>query len=351
MEPRDLGLQDVDVRAAVRVYNDSIVDRLGESDQLGAVLLAPRTYSVKDDPEFHLLGFQLFKTNERYGLNLPRSVVSLVHVDRNEVHAARAIKRNEQASDDPGEPTDYEASSVNQFSLDLRERFPELEWPAGRYLATVHILDQSTNRAAFNVSLGPEYDRDPAVAEFLARQRTQRLPRAIAPSAVAPEGARPAAAYRPAERTPQPPAAPGVVLAVDERVVVDPAPAWVLRGAFRAVPAACEVVPTGPALAAAQAEGWPGVGDPAAVAVLGVTLVLVGNVEVGPYVVRLDVPSHDAAGLASPERAVTGQFAVDLRAVPGMPRRPQTYTIRAFCGEAMSAPVDVGVVTEAMLRR
>jgi hypothetical protein len=353
MNPTDLGLDDVDVRAASRQYNDDIVDRLAEKNQLGAVLLAPRTYSLRDDPKFMLLGFQVVDTSQRYGVSLrPKAILTLVYPERNEVWASLAIRRNEQATDEVAEPTPYKATSVNQFTADLRERLPSVEWRPGRYLATVHILDQCTNRAAFDVSLGPEYDKDPAVAEFLARKRVVPLPRVVHPSSIASPGERPVASYRANDKTPPAPASgPGLTIAVDERVVVDPAPAWVLRGSYRLVPAPSEVVPTGAALAAAQKDGWAGVGDPEAVAVIGVTLVLVGSLVGTPYVVRVEVPSYDRAGLSSPERMVVGQFALDLRALPGMPRRPQTYTMWAFSGAVMAGPTTFSVVTQEMLAR
>ena len=82
-----------------------------------------------------------------------------------------------------------------------------------------------------------------------------------------------------------------------------------------------------------------------------INLVIAGNIMTGPFVAPLRVASFDRVDRNAAESVVTGQFEIDLFALPQTSKVPQTYSsIWAYSGEVRRTPVLAAVVTPEMLK-
>ena len=99
----------------------------------------------------------------------------------------------------------------------------------------------------------------------------------------------------------------------------------------------------------ASRRQWRDVGDPNATAVIPITLLLIGNIETGPWTIELRVPTFDPIPGGVAGTVVAGAFEIDLLSLPQMPRVPQTYFLRAISGEVITEPAMTALVPEEAL--
>lgn len=229
----------------------------------------------------------------------------------------------EDDDEDPGEGT-----YTSNFSADLVEVLGVPRLPGTTLVCAVLLRGLASNQVRSAIVRSPADPVDPAVEALRAAEAEEERPERVDP-----EPGSPWPSYGAAAGAPEPPAAPGLTLAVAPR-----APASgqvVLRGAWRLAARPRDLVRP-------RADGRPlDVKDPAATAVLPITLVLVGERVVGPYVIDLRVPSHDPAppdGVVA-DRVVTGRFALDLMATRALRGRTrQRYHLYALSGDALAGP-------------
>ena len=205
--------------------------------------------------------------------------------------------------------------------VELRELLG-LPWEPARYLFTVLLRGEVSNRAAVELVAAP----GSAAAGGQADENA---------GSVWPLPGVPLPAYRRQAESPPIPPEPGVLFAPQRLVDLDRQSHWPLYGAFRLAPLAGETVKPGwrdPYYDARPAEPKP-------VAVVGVTLLVASAEDGTPSTFAVRVPAWSrAAG------AVTGYFNLDLFDLPGIPRAPGTYFISAFSGETLAGPLASALV-------
>ncbi len=320
--------------AAVERVSSLLRDR----DMKGIWLASPGRLAIDQDFRVSILGFDYFDTSVRGRQYLAESgVVVATRVEGRETFAALVSNPKPQAG--PGGPVDESPlpamSILRTFTIALRDRLRHLPWRTGSYVVDVMLGQQVSNRARFQVTAGVAAERDPAVAAFIEQQRM---------GASAPKDLRPAQEsggdlpnYRKTANSLPLPADIGIELAVERVSVFRPGAKSVLRGSYR--------------LPVPSAFYRGGSGDGVSTtATVPITLVIVGNIMPGPFVAPLMVASYDRIERGALESVVTGQFEIDLFALPETSKVPQTYSIWAYSGEVRSAPATAAVVSPEMLK-
>jgi hypothetical protein len=203
------------------------------------------------------------------------------------------------------------ARAVEVFRADLHDH---VEWRPGTWHLHVLAMDRRSNTCHVALGASPS-TYDPAVAEHARRERARAEPPQVWPTPD-PHGGAPR--YVSSEGTPQIPDRPAIALAAERVVRLGAGARWILHGSFRTICRPHHIAPNG--------------------AVVTVTLVLTGSDDPGPFAVTMRVPSFAVIDPKAPPETVTGVFAVDLLALPGMPRAPQTYAVYAFAAEATGGP-------------
>jgi hypothetical protein len=319
-----LGLSDVDLWGDLDEARSRVVDRLFDDDVAGLRLQAPGEVPLGTRQRLPLVIGYALPLRELATMDLDNTAVAVaVEARSGRVRAGLARKPVESSPGPQSDPGDGE--SLGMLATDLRERL-RLPWEPATWLVTVLLRDRASNRARVELTpAGGSYE-DPAVAALLATAAAERAAPAVWPAEAdgAADGALPS--YRESSLTPPLPGAPGIALRARDRVVVlrDGARA-VLGGSLRVTPLAHELRGERP--------------------VVDVTLVITGSGDATPFVARLGVPCDGDAS------SVTGRFALDLLALAGLPRSPQTLFVHAFHGDVMSGPTPVAFVGEEALAR
>jgi hypothetical protein len=211
------------------------------------------------------------------------------------------------------------AASVWRVELVNRLGLP---WAPGVHRLVAIALDRASAPSIVRVE-GAAATHDPAVDDYVARERERRAPAAVWP-APDPQGRAPL--YLRTDRSPRLRDASegdGVALAAPRVVVARDGATCLLDGSFR-LPSRRDAIAASGAIAA-------------------ITLVITATEDAAPIVVPLRVPSFDAA----PQATVTGFFSVDLFGLTPMAQRPQTYFVHAIAGAGVVADaVTVAVIPE-----
>lgn len=313
---------------------------LREGDKKGLWLAAHSPLGIDQDTDATVFGFDFFSTRERGSRFFNQNaVVIATRVESRETFANLVVEPVEKDPDKPkAEPDNTPGPDIQllmRFTIPLRERLENLPWRAGTYLVDVLFDDLVSNRVQFKLTAGLAAEKDPAIAEFIEKQRAaEGGPKELRP---APSGNRKAPTYEKTDESLEIPAAAGIALSAERVSVYKEDARSVLRGSFRL-----------PVPAAFYRPGAAGSG--AATAAVPITLVLIGNLMPGPFVVPLLVASYDAVDRKAAESTLTGQFEIDLFALPETSKVPQTYTIWAYSGAVRSTPVKAAVVTPEMLK-
>ena len=346
MEQGELGLTDTQFWENLVDHEDRILDGFDEREFQGLVLDGPRQVRLSSGPDLPLVGVRASSIRDEALLShYLRLVLVVSRLEGDEVRAGTAFRINEDARG-RGRPRDGatfpEGRAVKLFGIAASERIDDLPWQAGTLQAHLLLYDQRSN--GVTVSLVGNQVQDPVVREFLAAQKQPGYPRAVWPAvgALRSDGH----PYRARPDSPPVPGRSGIALAVERVVVKRPRATCVVRGSFALPVRERDVVRPPPP---PPGDGWVDVGDPAAKAVLPITLVLTGDTIADPILVHLHVPAYDAV---APGDLATGHFAVDLfGVVPDEALEAQTYAVWAISGAVLSSPALVGVVTPDMLPR
>ena len=334
-------------------FEEALVSRFQESDFLGLVLDGPSSVRLDERTTLPLLGIRACTIRDNIALGLQRrAVVIAARLDGHQTFAATAFRLPDEPRP-PSRPRDPNSlpkgRTVKAFSLSLLDRLPGIPWKPGTWQTTVLLYDQRSNPVI--TRLEAPSSQDPAVHDFLATQRRPGYPGVVSP-ALDPTTANP---YRPRPDSTPPPAKPAIVLAIDRVGVQGSGRSCLLRGSFCLPVLQSDVVRPLPGPAGsdaeqlARADGWVDVGDPAARAVLPLTVLLTGDQHADPILVRLSVPVYGPLETGSNGQVASGHFSIDVfHSVPGgLPI--QSYAVWAISRGITSAPVLLGIVSEAML--
>ncbi|MCB9761300.1 MAG: hypothetical protein H6739_15770 [Alphaproteobacteria bacterium] len=253
-----------------------------------------------------------------------RGVVVVVDPEARLVLAGRV-----SPSPPPGPPgaSPRTGTTMTRERIDLRAHLG-LPWRPSRLRVCVLQRDQRTPWVETELVPSGRRFQDPEIARHLALLKARMVPREVDPLP-----GDPLPRYTADEDALAVPDTPGLALSADRVVVLEPGARCVLRGAFRVAARPQELLPVGEA------------GQPTAI--VGVTLVVIGADTPEPVTLRLRVPCFDAVDPEDPE--VTGHFAMDLLAYPGLRKTPQTRFVYGFCGEHVGGPAAYALVPLAWL--
>lgn len=327
-------------------------DQFGERKFDGLLLDGPRQVPLSSRGDLPLVGVRGSTIADNVTLSIQRRLVLVVsRLESDEVCAATAFRINDDMRGRPRTPKDPaklpKGRTVKVFRLSARERLDDLPWRAGHLQAQLLLFDQRSNAVTVRLAGTADNVQDPAVRDFLASQRRPAYPPAIWPSPVAAPGER--APYRARPDSPDLPREVGIALAADRVIVKGPATKAMLRGSFNLPVLERDVVREQPAPADRNPDDgvWVDVGDPAATAVMPISLILSGDTVADPIVLAMQVPVYGGGG---PGQLAAGHFAIDLfGSLPGL--EPQTYAVWAVSRAVTSKPALVGVVSRDMLPR
>lgn len=247
----------------------------------------------------------------------------------------------------PAAPPEDDDPIMDLFPLSLTDRVRGLEWGPGVIRAWVVLYDQRSNPVTTEVV--KQKIADPEVAKFLEQLRTPAY--AEQPS---PPPGDPLPSYGRPEGAPPVPEQVGVALALPRVTLGGEGAELVVRGSFRVPLRRRELVrPLTPEEEAARERAFAdrGLTPPRrATAVVQLALMLFGDTDPGPRVVRLFAPTWDPV---DPERLdgaiVTGHFALDLCRETGL--RYETYAVWALGGGELTGPTLAAIVDPAMVPR
>ena len=311
------------------------------------------------------------------------AVLVATRLPSNQTFVGEAFVRK-RSDDSPRRPNPDapEGVSVAVKDTDVRARLPELPWRPGEVVAWVLYRDQASNGARATLAAGPgDPTREPAVARYLADQDVG-YPQPVWPPALPGE---PYPRWTRGDDHPALPAGPGVALSVDRTVKVPLVgkARCVLRASVRVPFRRRYLVRPDPGVAAeplpdlarsrdelsAQDERalreavarveqrramglvWQDAGDPAATAVVPLTVVAVRADEAGSVVFPLQLPIHTPIDPARPPEALEAHVAVDLLELPfGLRLTGGTSFLYAFTDGLMAGPAQTAVVRERDLR-
>jgi hypothetical protein len=358
MKQGALGLTDEQFWEDSTPFEEAIVERFLADDYKGLVIDGPRSVGLDEHDTIPLLGVRASTIREDFALGLQRrAVIVATRLEGHETLAATAFRQPDERRP-PARPRDPatlpEGRTADAFSISLTARLPGLPWRPGTWQITLLLYDGRSN--AVVTRLEGSTSQDPEVQAFLAAQRRPGFPPPIAPSF---DLTSPVNPYRPRPDSPAPPADPAISLAVDRVVIAGSGRSCVLRGSFCLPVLSRDVVrplpgpPGSEAEQRALADGWVEVGDPAAVAVVPITILLTGDQRAEPILISMQVPVYgplDGPLDMQPDGQVArGHFAVNLFGnVPGA-LAIQSYAVWAISRGIISDPVRVGVVSEKML--
>jgi len=338
-------------------FEEALVERFLEADFMGLLLDGPRSVLLNEHETIPLLGVRASTIRDDFALSLQRrAVIVATRLEGHETLAATAFRQPDEQRP-PARPRDPatlpEGRTADAFSLSLTTRLPELPWRPGTWQTALLLYDCRSNIVV--TRLDGNSSQDPAVQEFLAAQRRPGFPLPIAPSFDPTSPTSPANPYRPRPDSPALPAGPAISLAIDRVVIAGSGRSCVLRGSFCLPVLPRDVVrplPGPPGSAAEQlgrADGWGEVGDPLAMAVVPISILLTGDQRAEPILVSMQVPIYGPLELQPDGHVARGHFAIDLFGnVPGT-LAIQSYAVWAISRGIISDPVRVGVVSEKML--
>lgn len=352
-------------------------------DKFGLYIDAPGEVDPTVRKSLPVPFFYVAQLREAYKVDLETMVkVVASRVEDRTLKIANALTPKDKRAKEPKVGKDSTDPTSEKEVLDLQAQL-KLLGEKGTYHVLVLLRDQMSNVVVTRVVQRKIINEDPEVVKFLEiHRRPLPVPPPLPPSVEllwTPEAAGSMMPPKAPDGSPDMPAEPGIALSVERVVLKRLGATAVLKGAFRLKVLKRELVPPElppdyqpPVAGPAQVPLSPLPGQPASLAapdsadpaallvrpiygvprpsaILPITLVILGYVDVAPTVIRLNVPTYDNLDPAAPEMVATGHFALDLLANPNIRLTPQTFAIYAFCGEIIAGPQLMATVTEAML--
>ena len=318
---------------------DDVVDRFLESDDTGYFLDAPHELCVVNRSSFPVLML----------MSIPASVTSVAPVHRTGFFTVTRLESNDVAIGrafewKPAVKTGetytgpaYEGNTIQPFSVDLKQRVPDLAWRPGTLSVRFVHLDQVSEPVSVTLVQTPHGPVDREVEAFVVANRGRGYPKAVFPA----HDADALLGYRLYPYLPAP-AEAGVTISLDTPEVKLNDESWNLRGALRLPLLPREVVREaegggGDRLAQLGGAGWEDVGDEHAVGVIPVTLLMTGPDCLDPGVITLQVPVYsNVNGADLPGELLEGHFNVNLRKMEGVPLHAEKLYLYAMSGAHLS---------------
>jgi hypothetical protein len=341
MDDDNLGLLDEEFWADLESRSGKIAGGLRAAGFFGTRIAAPAFVSLaqRDSVPVAVCRVATLADAAKVDITL-RALATAVDLDTGDVRASRAFyEDNEEPFEAVPAPPEYAAAidpkpvgtTAEVMQFDARERLG-VPWRPATYLVTLVVLDQVSNRRKVTLQTSPSTYEDPAVKEFLEKERLRIGPPPAGPRAAEGE---PFAHFRKRPESPPPPAKPGIAMAAPRVFVLGSATSCLLSGSFRVPLARHQIVPPGP-------------GD-AGGAVVPLSLLLTGSKHAEPTTIAMQVPIFDAIDSGAPPETVVGYFAVELLHVEGVADSPQTFFVHAFSGEVLGGPLAVAFVPPELL--
>jgi hypothetical protein len=330
----ELGLSDEEFWGKDPARDSRLDDRLYRAGLRGTLIGAPSRVPLGARETLPLMVARVASFQDAARTDFAElAVVTALDLETNELRAGMLVERPDNY-EPPAKlpvPENLGTGHVSRIHHAELRRQLALAWRPSSLLVGLVVRDSSSNRVRVELSPSDQSYRDPEVERFLAAEAERN----VAPLPWPPPG-EPLPCYQAIEGSPEVPVGPSIALAGDRVVVADERARLVLCGSFRLPLVRREIVP----VVARPAEPLPS-------AVLAVSLLVVGADLALPTVVPLRVPVWDESPTVG--ALVTGHFALDLLALPVMPRVAQTYFVYAFRGEAMAGPLPMALVDPSML--
>jgi hypothetical protein len=346
MSKGPLGLADEDFWGDYQKTRQETKTRILREGLHGLLMDAPEFVPLDIHETVPVVGWFVRTLREDNTLDTERQMlVAALDLETNRLRIGPALDTGKIAEPKTPVTTDPgEGLALNMFETEL-VRFIQLPKSAGQYRVAVIAREFISNAVTVQLGASLASFQDPEVIRFLEERRKYSIPPPpdpIWPPLPGQGGLLPS--YRSQAGSPPVPEKPGIAFSVERVVVTEPGASCVLRGSYRLPVLRQEVVRTDK-----KTGMLPKVGDPAATAVLTINLVMTGSDSTGPYVIRLHVPSYETVERKGRTDYTTGFFNLDLFQLDGMPRMPMTYFLYAFCGDVVSGPTPIALISSDML--
>jgi hypothetical protein len=237
-----------------------------------------------------------------------------------------------------------------KMMIDLHTQLRVLDRP-GKYRIVVLLQQQASNVVETVVEQKRVQHPDPEAQKFIESFKLPEIPPPPPPppSVELRWVRKPDAPLQPLEGSPPIPDKPGIEMKVDRVVLNKPGASAILKGSFRLPVLKRDLLPERPSDMDLRVPFTPEYGMPRPIAMLPITLVILGSESAVETVISLSVPTFDPFDPASKENVGTGFFAIDLLANPNLRGEARIFSIYAFCGEFMKGPAVMATVTPEML--
>lgn len=307
-----------------------ILPRLLREKFQGLLIDAPRIVRVDQRDSAPVAGY--FVRSLRNDLTIDQEeqmLVASIDLETNVLSVGLALKSGKIRAPGPPAPTSDpgEGTTANLFKTELR-RALNLPWQPGRYRVAVLLREFLSNPVTIEFT-----GSDASGLRTRSVRGQAETPPKIYPEPAAGQAGLSLPDYRRRDTSPAVPTQPGIEFNVKSEVSVAPGAICPLHGSFR-----LPVIKTGDSAGNSGASK-----DRRPSAIVAITIVVTGDDAVGPWVIRLKVPTYDPIKPGA-RTMVTGFFNLDLFRVTEFPRRPMTCYLTAFGGEFISGPKTVKLI-------
>lgn len=299
---------------------------------------APKEIDLGSRKTFPLAIYEHGTPKDRYHYDLNSSAwVVVMDVFRNDIRFNVAVPMEDNQT--PPEPTDNTSSAITSKDvIDLAERV-ELPMRPGTYIAQIINRDHVSNRATTVIKGSVSPFPDPEVAKFIAEEAHKReippvwpalIPRGHAPTFVKQAG------------SPNPPEGSGIALNAKRVQMAGRDSACLLQGSFRLPANFGRYIP----LDKRSADKT----KPIETVRMPVHILVTGSESPLAFTARMMIPAYDAVKDPKDAAPVTGYFNFDLLDYADLRKKPQTYFIYLFSGDAMFGPLPMALVDPGEIR-
>lgn len=324
-----LGLADDDFWGDLAGPRAAALQRFVASPWRGYVLDAPTVVNLGVRDTLPLVLLRAVSAVDSAAHDVQRNAVLVaVRRDTGETFVAKAFEQKyTPPARRPRVPPSPSVTLCDGFVFDLRARMPALPWAPGEVTLYALVRDLATDGLVVKLAVpsGPSFHEAP-------------MPDGPWP----PAGDPPLPRYTRGPASPAVPASPGVTLVCPRVMLLERDAPCVLEGAFHLADGAPAPAPDDePTVRTTRL-------DPTAIApeepcLVRLTLVLTGDALDEVWQCALALPATRRDG------ACTGHFALDLFALPDVPRAPGTYALWAFATDVIAGPTPLALVPEDRL--
>jgi hypothetical protein len=308
-----------------------ILPRLLREKFQGLLIDAPRSVRVDQRDSAPVAGYFVRSLRSNLAIDQEKQMlVAAVDLETNVLSVGLALDPGKIRAPSPPAPTGDpgEGTTANLFKTDLR-RALNIAWRPGRYRVAMLLREYLSNPVTIELASGKAPD-----SPNRSGARQPGMPQIIYPEPAGGQAGLSLPDYRRRATSPIIPAQPGIEFKIEREVSVAQGTTCPLYGSFRL-----------PVITAGGGAGSSGASnDRQPSAVVAITIVVTGNDTVGPWVIRLRVPTYDPVKPGA-RTMVTGFFNLDLFRVSEFPRRPMTCYLTAFSGEFISGPKTVKLIS------